>query len=611
MRQKKVSNPLPEKGTIYDYEFKEKTKEWVDWAKSFEAFEIDSKLAYHEIAIPTADSTRNLYLIKLLLTHNYHVLSLGPTGTGKSQNCYKLLTNYMPDSFQYISLTFSAQTSANQTQDTIDSKMEKRRKGYYGPPIGKKCIIFVDDLNMPKKETYGAQPPIELIRQYLDHKGWYNRKDLLFMNLEELIIMGAMGPPGGGRTYITNRLCRHFNILAYTELSKEIIMTIFTSLLNFYLKKFPETVRGMGTAAAEACLEVFECAKNKLLPTPSKSHYTFNLRDIWKVVQGICSAAPKFIADPMQFVNLWYHENMRVYHDRLVSDEDKTLFIGELVVIANNIFKNDLASQEHEENRTFTSRRLVYGDFMGGRDLDIRNYINIEQNDKFLEKMNEFLEEYNAEMGNKKAMKLVMFLDACEHICRIARIIRQPQGNALLLGVGGSGRQSLARMASFISGYKISQIEVIKNYSMRNWRDDIKAVLLQAGLENKPLTFLFVDTQIINEQMLEDINSVLNSGDVTNLYQEKDFEEIMNQCKADCIKKNLQPNKMNIFTMYLARVKRNIHIVMCMSPLGEAFATRLRMFPSLVNCSTIDWFSEWPEEALLGVGKGQLLDVEV
>jgi dynein heavy chain len=149
---------------------------------------------------------------------------------------------------------------------------------------------------MPKKETYGAQPPIELIRQYLDHKGWYNRKDLQFMNLEELIIMGAMGPPGGGRTYITNRLCRHFNMLAYTELSKEIVMTIFTSLLNYYLRKFPDTVRGLGILTAEACIEVFECAKNKLLPTPSKSHYTFNLRDIWKVVQGICSASPKYIA---------------------------------------------------------------------------------------------------------------------------------------------------------------------------------------------------------------------------------------------------------------------------------------------------------------------------
>lgn len=158
-------------------------------------------------------------------------------------------------------------------------------------------------------------------------------------------------------------------------------------------------------------------------------------------------------------------------------------------------------------------------------------------------------------------------------------------------------------------GYTLRQIEVIKNYSMRNWRDDIKDILLNAGVQNKPLTFLFVDTQIINEQMLEDINNILNSGDVANLYGDNDMESIITNCKADCVKKNLQPNKMNIFSMYLARVKRNIHIVICMSPIGDAFATRLRMFPSLINGSTIDWFSEWPEEALLGVGKGQLADV--
>ena len=91
-------------------------------------------------------------------------------------------------------------------------------------------------------------------------------------------------------------------------------------------------------------------------------------------------------------------------------------------------------------------------------------------------------------------MKLVLFLDACEHIARIARIIRQPLGNALLLGVGGSGRQSLSKMATFISGYKIFSIEVIKGYGMRNWREDVKEVLLLAGIQNNPVTFLFVDT---------------------------------------------------------------------------------------------------------------------
>lgn len=114
--------------------------------------------------IPTSDSTRNTYLLNLLLANNKHVMNPGPTGTGKTQNIFNLLTKELGEEFMYISLTFSAQTSVNQTQDTIDSKMEKRRKGVFGPPIRQRCIIFVDDLNMPKKETYGAQPPIELLR---------------------------------------------------------------------------------------------------------------------------------------------------------------------------------------------------------------------------------------------------------------------------------------------------------------------------------------------------------------------------------------------------------------------------------------------------------------
>ena len=74
---------------------------------------------------------------------------------------------------------------------------------------------FVDDLNMPQKEFFGAQPPLELIRQWLDHHGWYNRKELVKFNIIDIQFATAMGIPGGGRTFITGRLTRHFNVLGY------------------------------------------------------------------------------------------------------------------------------------------------------------------------------------------------------------------------------------------------------------------------------------------------------------------------------------------------------------------------------------------------------------
>ena len=147
-------------------------------------FEIPQGAKFNSILVPTIDTVRNRQLSLLLSTRGKHVMLTGDTGTGKSVSTVQLIMNDLDKAiYKPLFINFSAQTSANQTQDTIDSKMEKRRKGYYGPPIGKKCIIFIDDLNMPKKETFGAQPPIELIRQYLDHKGWFDRKTLLMMKL--------------------------------------------------------------------------------------------------------------------------------------------------------------------------------------------------------------------------------------------------------------------------------------------------------------------------------------------------------------------------------------------------------------------------------------------
>lgn len=235
----------PAQGMLHDYCYDIKNQMWVDWLETVPAYQIDTKYDYTDIVVPTFDSIRMKYLKKLLISNKKHVLCPGNTGTGKTINIEELLTNEMPEEYQSLVLTFSAQTSANQTQDALDEKFEKRARGVFGPAPGKRFIIFVDDLNMPKKEEYGAQPPIEFLRQWLDHGGWYDResKEKSFRKIEDIILISAMGPPGGGRSAITARMMRHFNIVTYTNLQEASIKQIFSTIVKGFLGSFSEEVK--------------------------------------------------------------------------------------------------------------------------------------------------------------------------------------------------------------------------------------------------------------------------------------------------------------------------------------------------------------------------------
>ncbi|XP_066590873.1 dynein axonemal heavy chain 1-like [Prorops nasuta] len=592
---------FPEEGLIFDYRLHDGgfmdeidgtepiPPKWLKWENDIPRLKITPETKFADIEVPTVDSVRNGTLIEYLVSSGVNVLCVGPSGSGKTLTITAKLSRSMPKKYICDFITFSAQTSANQIQDTIDGKLDKRRKGAFGPPFLKQQIFFIDDFNMPARETYGAQPPIELLRQFMDFQGWYDRKEIgSFRLIEDVNFIGAMAPPGGGRNPVTARLLRHMHFLAFLEMEDSVKINIFGTILNSWLSR-TSSLGDLLEAVVHATLNVFATIRQALLPTPDKSHYTFNLRDLSKVFQGILMADPTKMASREKLFLLWYHENTRVYSDRLVDEADRHWFDQLLRIISKEKLDLDL-------NKVIRSEILFYGDLMGGTG----QYDEMDDVEKLSGVLKEFLEEYNS--STTSPMNLVLFHDAIDHICRILRILRQPRGNALLLGMGGSGRRSLTRLSSYIRDYQCFEIQLSKAYSMHDWREDIKSLTLKAGVHNQLIVFLFSDTQIKFDSMLEDINNILNNGDVPNLYKHDEMDKIYFAMKGPLQEAGMQINKSNLYSAFLKIVRNNLHTIFTMSPIGEIFRARIRQFPALVNCCTIDWFSPWPETALQSVG---------
>ncbi|XP_015684112.1 dynein heavy chain 7, axonemal-like [Protobothrops mucrosquamatus] len=536
------------------------------------------------------------------------LLFVGPTGTGKSVYVKdKLMHHLQKDLYFPFFLNFSARTSANQTQNIIMARLDKRRKGIYGPPVGKKCVIFVDDMNMPALEQYGAQPPVELLRQFFDHGIWYDLKDTNKITLVDIQLMAAMGPPGGGRNPVTPRFLRHFNICTINSFSDETMVRIFSTLVSLYLRvnEFIPEYFTIGNQIVSGTMEVYKKAMANLLPTPAKSHYTFNLRDFSRVILGCLLIKKDSVVNKHTMIRLFVHEVFRVFYDRLVDDADRAWLFKLMKEIVKEHFKeafDAVFSHLRQGNAPISEedmRNLLFGDYMNP-DLegDERIYYEIPNIQMFSDVVDLCLDEYN--QTHKTRMNLVIFRYVLEHLSRICRVLKQSGGNALLVGMGGSGRQSLTRLATSMAKMNIFQPEISKSYGMNEWRDDLKNLLRSAGMKGLKTVFLITDTQIKEEGFLEDVDSVLNTGEVPNLFAADEKQEVMEGVRAvaQAGYKHEELGPLALFAFFVNRCKDNLHVVVAFSPIGDAFRNRLRQFPSLINCCTIDWFQPWPEDAL-------------
>jgi dynein heavy chain len=147
----------------------------------------------------------------------------------------------------------------------------------------KKAIAFVDDFNMPRKEEFGAQPPIELIRQQMDYGFWYDRKKNEPNVIQNLEFIAAMGEPGGGRTEISPRVISNFHMMNFTFPTEQIIKRIYEVITDYKFQGFYDEIKQLNEQLPAATIQIFNTVKATFLPTPALCHYQFNMRDISKV----------------------------------------------------------------------------------------------------------------------------------------------------------------------------------------------------------------------------------------------------------------------------------------------------------------------------------------
>lgn len=536
------------------------------------------------ILVPTVPLVSYNFILNELITRKVNLVVTGETGTGKTMLLKKVL-NELDKSFQVASAIFSRRTSSDHAQNFIEKNLLKRRKGCLGPDINKFRLFMIDDLNMPYKERFGAQPAVELLRTAVDRSEVYDRVTKELKVLEHVLYIGAISTKGGSFE-ISPRFISHFfitNFFSYTDSS---LFVIIKSLLAIGFENYESQIQDCISKIAHGTILLYQNTIKVLTPTPLKNHYLFSLRDISNVLKGIFTMSPIKMQDSTILFKLWVHENLRVFSDRLIDETDKEVFKNVLFDVLGKELSCDLSLFKEEPI------------FMNYVDDKVYNLVPDLQLARQV--LKEYLEDYN-HINQENKMNLIFFDYAIQHINRISRVLSWNNGHLLLIGIGGSGRSSLIKLCAFMLSQSIFEIKLSKSYSFEEWIDDIKAVFNLTGVENKRVLFYIKNNDILQETFLEVVGNIMSSVNYQDMYNTEEISGIQESLKMN--KKYYQLSNAERWEVFIANIKKNLHFVLCMYPHGCLLRNRIREIPALVNCCIIDWFFEWPESALEAVSK--------
>ncbi|XP_066120408.1 dynein axonemal heavy chain 9 [Saccopteryx bilineata] len=582
---------FPSQGTVFDYYIDPETKKFESWSKLIPRFELDPEAPLQACLVHTSETVRTCCFMERLLRQRRPLMLVGTAGTGKSVLVGATLASLDAEQYLVTKVPFNYYTTSAMLQAVLEKPLEKKAGRTYGPPGSKKLIYFIDDMNMPEVDAYGTVQPHTIVRQHLDYGHWYDRNKLALKEIANVQYVSCMNPAAGSFT-INPRLQRHFSVLALSFPGADALVSIYSAILTQHLQlgHFPASLQRSVPQLIHLALTFHQKIATAFQPTAAKFHYIFNLRDFANLFQSILFSSVDCVKSTQDLVKLYLHESNRVYRDKMVEQKDLAVFDKIQTDVVKKMFDDigETVEQPGSPN--------IYWHFANG--LREPKYMPVQSWDLLTQTLVEALENHNEV---NPVMDLVLFEDAMCHVCQVSRILESPRSNALLVGVGGSGKRSLARLAAFIGSRDVFQITVRRDYQVLDFKTDLASLCLRVGVKNLSAVFLMTDAHVADEKFLVPVNDLLASGEIPALYSEEEVENIIASVRSEVRSQGLVDNRENCWKFFTDRVRRQLKVALCFSPVGNKLRARSRKFPAIVSCTAIDWFHAWPPQALESV----------
>ncbi|XP_013140288.1 PREDICTED: dynein heavy chain, cytoplasmic [Papilio polytes] len=566
------------------------TGEWVPWSAKVPQIEVEThKVAAPDVVVPTLDTVRHEALLYTWLAEHKPLVLCGPPGSGKTMTLFSAL-RALPD-MEVVGLNFSSATTPELLLKTFDHYCEYRKtpNGVVLAPVqlGKWLVLFCDEINLPDMDQYGTQRVISFLRQLLEHKGFFRASDHSWVHLERIQFVGACNPPTDpGRKPLSHRLLRHVPVIYVDYPGETSLEQIYGTFTRAMLRMQP-ALRGYAEPLTQAMVHLY-LASQERFTQDMQPHYVYSPREMTRWVRGICEAIrPLDNLSVEGLVRLWAHEALRLFQDRLVEDSERQWTDENIDTVAMRFFPGINKDQA-------LARPILYSNWLS------KDYVPV-QRDQLREYVKARLKVFYEE---ELDVPLVLFDEVLDHVLRIDRIFRQPQGHLLLIGVSGAGKTTLSRFVAWMNGLSIFQIKVHNKYTGADFDEDLRSVLRRAGCRDEKVAFILDESNVLDSGFLERMNTLLANGEVPGLFEGDEFAALMTQCKEGAQREGLMLDSNDeLYKWFTGQVMRNLHVVFTMNPSSEGLKDRAATSPALFNRCVLNWFGDWSDGALFQVGK--------